>query len=108
MEVPLNFPSQGLKGVSFHRSPPTYPSESHSTIRDQPLESIPFTLECFLIEGLTPSKVANVQLVLPTMRMLYIMRMSSKRAIAGRILCGSSILEGRLDLYLEFCVILRS
>ena len=64
VESPIVIPSQESKGVSFHMSPHSNPSEPLSPVRRLSLESGPSQLEDFHVEGLTPSKMATIQSVL--------------------------------------------
>lgn len=66
MESLKDITNQELKGIFFHRSPPSDPSEAHSMIEGQPQEPTS-SLEGFHIKCLTPCKMVNIQSILATM-----------------------------------------
>lgn len=103
------YPSQELKGASFHRSPPNSCTETRSPVRGQPLEPLPSSVEGFHIKGLPPNNMARVQSVLAikNIQMVKCSENNFLRQIAGHVIWVRFILWGSSDLYKEFWVIPR-
>lgn len=82
------YPSQELKGASFHRSPPNSCTETRSPVRGQPLEPLPSSVEGFHIKGLPPNNMARVQSVLAikNIQMVKCSENNFLRQIAGHVI----------------------
>lgn len=99
VESPIVIPSQESKGVSFHMSPHSNPSEPLSPVRRLSLESGPSQLDDFHVEGLT------LLVKWPLFSLFWVsnvVRMTFKWAKTVLVLWIRSTLGGRTKPYLTF------